>query len=37
MVTVGMYYDVIPEKSALFTAKFQEVIALLGDDPRATR
>lgn len=29
MVTVGMYYDVIPEKSGLFTSKFQEVIALL--------
>ncbi len=29
MVTVGMYYDVIPEKSGMFTSKFQEVIALL--------
>jgi len=30
VVTVGMYYDVIPEKAPLFTAKFQEVIRLLG-------
>lgn len=29
MVTVGMYYDVIPEKSDLFTSKFREVIALM--------
>jgi heme-degrading monooxygenase HmoA len=29
MVTVGMYYDVIPEKSEMFTSKFKEVIALL--------
>ena len=29
MVTVGMYYDVLPEKSALFTAKFQEVLHVL--------
>ena len=29
MVTVGMYYDVIPEKTTLFTAKFQEVIELM--------
>ena len=29
MVTVGMYYDVIPEKSGLFTAKFQDVIKIL--------
>lgn len=29
MVTVGMYYDVIPEKSGMFTSKFQEVIAIL--------
>ncbi len=29
MVTVGMYYDVIPEKAPLFTTKFQEVIGLL--------
>ena len=35
VVTVGMYYDVIPEKAALFIAKFQEVIAVLDDDPRA--
>lgn len=30
MVTVGMYYDVIPEKAPLFVAKFQDVIAALG-------
>jgi heme-degrading monooxygenase HmoA len=29
MVTVGMYYEVIPEKSALFCAKFREVLTLL--------
>ena len=29
MVTVGMYYDVIPDKSEMFTNKFKEVIALL--------
>lgn len=33
MVTVGMYYDVIPEKSELFTTKFKEVIALLSTIP----
>jgi heme-degrading monooxygenase HmoA len=33
MVTVGMYYDVIPEKATLFTAKFQEVLALLQTMP----
>ena len=33
MVTVGMYYDVIPEKSGMFTTKFQEVIALLQTIP----
>ncbi|HEV3121838.1 MAG TPA: antibiotic biosynthesis monooxygenase [Isosphaeraceae bacterium] len=33
MVTVGMYYDVIPEKAPAFVAKFQEVIALLGSMP----
>ena len=33
MVTVGMYYDVIPEKAPLFTAKFREVIALLDTIP----
>lgn len=30
MVTVGMYYDVIPEKADLFTARFRDVIAALG-------
>jgi heme-degrading monooxygenase HmoA len=29
VVTVGMYYDVIPEKAPLFTAKFREVLAAL--------
>ena len=29
MVTVGLYYDVIPDKAPLFTAKFQEVLNLL--------
>jgi len=29
MVTVGMYYEVIPEKDALFRAKFQDVLAVL--------
>lgn len=29
LVTVGMYYDVIPEKAELFVAKFREVIAAL--------
>lgn len=33
MITVGMYYDVIPEKSGMFTAKFQEVIELLATIP----
>jgi heme-degrading monooxygenase HmoA len=29
MVTVGMYYDVIPEKAGIFTAKFRDVLAHL--------
>jgi heme-degrading monooxygenase HmoA len=29
LVTVGMYYDVIPDKAPMFVAKFQEVIAYL--------
>ncbi len=33
MVTVGMYYDVIPEKAEMFTTRFREVIALLGTMP----
>ena len=33
MVTVGMYYDVIPDKAPMFVAKFQEVIGLLGGVP----
>jgi heme-degrading monooxygenase HmoA len=30
MVTVGMYYEVIPGKAAEFRAKFEEVLAVLG-------
>jgi heme-degrading monooxygenase HmoA len=37
MVTVGMYYEVIPEKAALFRAKFAEVIALLNTTAGHTR
>ena len=33
MVTVGMYYDVIPDKASLFTAKFREVIDVLSTIP----
>ncbi|MHC5536796.1 antibiotic biosynthesis monooxygenase family protein [Singulisphaera rosea] len=33
MVTVGMYYDVIPEKASLFTSKFQDVLALMNTIP----
>src|SRR5262249_48327807 len=33
MVTVGMYYEVIPEKASLFLAKFQEVLSLLRETP----
>jgi heme-degrading monooxygenase HmoA len=33
MVTVGMYYDVIAGKDALFRAKFQEVVARLASIP----
>jgi heme-degrading monooxygenase HmoA len=29
VVTVGMYYDVIPEKAPVFTAKFREVLAAM--------
>jgi heme-degrading monooxygenase HmoA len=29
VVTVGMYYDVIPDKAPLFVAKFQEVLNVL--------
>lgn len=36
MVTVGLYYDVIPEKAALFTAKFQELLQLLKTVPGHT-
>jgi heme-degrading monooxygenase HmoA len=37
MVTVGMYYDVIPEKAELFRAKFREVLAALESIPGHTR
>jgi heme-degrading monooxygenase HmoA len=37
MVTVGMYYEVIPEQDGLFRAKFQEVLALLKTLPGHTR
>ena len=33
MITVGMYYDVIPGKAGLFTSKFREVIAALETIP----
>jgi heme-degrading monooxygenase HmoA len=33
VVTVGMYYDVIPEKAEVFTAKFREVISVLAGVP----
>src|SRR5262245_3828774 len=33
MVTVGMYYDVIPDTAPLFPAKFQEVLPLLKKTP----
>jgi heme-degrading monooxygenase HmoA len=33
MVTVGMYYEVIPEKAELFRAKFREVLAVLETIP----
>ncbi len=33
MVTVGMYYDVIPEKAEVFTTKFREVIGVLATIP----
>jgi heme-degrading monooxygenase HmoA len=29
VVTVGMYYDVIPEKAPIFVAKFRDVIAVM--------
>ena len=29
MVTVGMYYDVVPGEGAAFQAKFEEVVAAL--------
>ncbi len=33
MVTVGLYYDVIPEKAPLFIAKFQAVLGLIESIP----
>jgi chlorite dismutase len=29
MVTVGLFYDVVPGKAPLFTAKFRDVLGLL--------
>lgn len=29
MVTVGLYYDVFPEKAELFESKFRDVLALM--------
>ena len=29
MVTIGLYYEVIPEKSDVFEAKFKEVVRLM--------
>jgi len=37
MVTVGMYYDVIPEQAALFRVKFKEVLTVLDTSPGHTR
>ncbi|MDR3635661.1 MAG: antibiotic biosynthesis monooxygenase [Isosphaeraceae bacterium] len=36
MVTVGLYYDVLPGKAPLFVEKFQAVLALLGTMPGHT-
>lgn len=33
MITVGLYYDVIPEKAELFESKFREVLTALGKWP----
>ncbi|WP_422929955.1 antibiotic biosynthesis monooxygenase family protein [Singulisphaera sp. PoT] len=33
MLTVGMYYDVLPDKVDLFTTKFQDVLRLLETIP----
>jgi heme-degrading monooxygenase HmoA len=37
MVTVGMYYDVIPEQGGLFRAKFKDVLDVLDATPGHTR
>jgi heme-degrading monooxygenase HmoA len=37
MVTVGMYYEVFPEKADLFREKFQQVLAHLDTTPGHTR
>ncbi len=37
MLTVGMYYDVLPGKTDLFRAKFDEVLAVLGATSGHTR
>ena len=36
MVTVGLFYDVLPGKAPLFTAKFQAVLDLLRTMPGHT-
>lgn len=33
MITVGLYYDVFPEKADLFEAKFRDVLAALSESP----
>lgn len=33
MVTVGMYYDVIPGKEPIFEESVEKVIGVLGQDP----
>jgi heme-degrading monooxygenase HmoA len=33
LITVGMYYDVIPEKAELFTTRFAEVVELMKTIP----
>ncbi len=36
MLTVGMYYEVLPDKVELFTTKFQAVLELLNTIPGHT-
>ncbi len=33
MITVGLYYDVIPDKADVFVAKFRDVLSALGQYP----